>query len=269
MWSPKVKTIDALERGLVTLKTLQEMQAASLHELHLRTGIPKATLLRILLTLERQGLIWQRLADGLFRPSYTLHERARRIDRVDHLIECAAPELEQLQSSILWPSDLAVRRGTTMALCESNRTHSYFVVNRDKLGYEINMLRSAIGRAYLAYCPGDEREEILAALRANPRAGDELAGNRRYVAQMLRDTRRAGYGVRDRHFGGSYDKSRAAYNDGLSAIAVPIMLPDGTVAGCINIVWIERLFKTEEMAAKHLKRLVDASRKIAVKIAGS
>lgn len=59
-----------------------------------RTGIPKATLLRILITLERQGLIWQRLADGLFRPSYQLQERSRRLRRVDHLMECAAPELE-------------------------------------------------------------------------------------------------------------------------------------------------------------------------------
>jgi IclR family transcriptional regulator, mhp operon transcriptional activator len=266
MWSPKVKTIDALERGLITLKTLQDMQAASLHDLHLRTGIPKATLLRILLTLERQGMIWQRLADGLFRPSYTLRERARHLDRVDHLIECAAPELEHLQDSILWPSDLAVRRGTTMALCESNRTRSYFVVNRDKLGYEINMLRSAVGRAYLAYCPDEEREAILAALRQGKRPGDEMAGNRRYVAQVLRETRSLGYGVRERTFGGAYDKSRSAYDDGLSAIAVPIAAEDGSVAGCINIVWIERLFKVEEMAARHLKGLREAAGRIAARI---
>jgi len=266
MWSPKVKTIDALERGLITLRTLQELQAASLHDLHLHTGIPKATLLRILLTLERQGLIWQRLADGLFRPSYTLQARARRLDRVDHLIECAVTELDQLQGRILWPSDLAVRRGTTMALCESNRTRSYFVVNRDKLGYEINMLRSAVGRAYLAFCPDDEREAILEALRTGARPGDERAHDRRYVRQLLNETRRLGYGSRERTFGGAYDKSRAQYNDGLSALAVPIAAPDGSVAACINIVWIERLFKVEEMAARHLGDLQAAAARIAGKI---
>lgn len=266
MWSPKVKTIDALERGLVTLKTLQEMQSASLHDLHLRTGIAKATLLRILLTLERQGLIWQRLADGLFRPSYTLQERSRRLGQLDHLMECAAPELEALQRSILWPSDLAVRSGTLMTLCESNRTRSYFMVNRDKLGYEINILRSAVGRAYLAFCPDDEREQILEALRCSPRPGDELASNRRYVAQLLRETRALGYGVRDRGFGGAYDKSRSTYDDGLSALAVPIVKADGALAGCINIVWIERLFKPKEMADRHLRDLQDAAARIALKI---
>ncbi|CAJ5636109.1 DNA-binding transcriptional activator MhpR [Burkholderia pseudomallei] len=134
------------------------------------------------LTLERQGLIWQRLADGLFRPSYTLQERSRRLGPVDHLMECAAPELETLQHSILWLSDLAVSSGTLMTLCESNRVRSYFMVNRDKLDYEINILRSAVGRAYLAFCPDDEREEILEALRRSQRPGDELASNRRYVA---------------------------------------------------------------------------------------
>lgn len=266
MWSPKVKTIDALERGLITLKTLQELQAASLHDLHLHTGIAKATLLRILLTLERQGLIWQRLADGLFRPSYTLQARARRLDRVDHVIECAVTELDQLQERILWPSDLAVRRGTTMTLCESNRTRSYFVVNRDKLGYEINMLRSAVGRAYLAFCPDEERETILDALRAGARPGDERAHDRRYVRQLLNETRRLGYGARERTFGGAYEKSRAQYNDGLSALAVPIAAPDGSVAACINIVWIERLFKVEEMATRHLGDLQAAAARIAERI---
>lgn len=267
MWSPKVKTIDALARGLITLKTLQEMHAASLHDLHLRTGIPKATLLRILLTLERQGMIWQGIADGLFRPSYHLQERSRGADGIDRLVECAVPELDRLQRKVLWPSDLAVRRGTTMALCESNRTQSYFVVNRDKIGYEINMLRSAVGRAYLAFCPDDERAALLDALRQHARPGDELAANTHYVAELLTETRRLGYGTRDRQFGGAYDKLKSEYNDGLAALAVPIVAAHGQVLGCVNIVWIERLFKVRDMAAKHLGDLRQAAQRIAAKMA--
>src|SRR5436305_501954 len=60
----KVKTIQALERGIAVMAALREMRAASLHDLHLNTGIPKPTLTRILYTLYRQGLVWQRMADG-------------------------------------------------------------------------------------------------------------------------------------------------------------------------------------------------------------
>ena len=62
----QVKNIRALDRGLEVLGHLQKARTASLHDLHLATALPKATLTRILCTLEGRGLIWQRLADGTF-----------------------------------------------------------------------------------------------------------------------------------------------------------------------------------------------------------
>src|SRR5258708_36988962 len=52
------------------------MRAASLHDLHRETGIPKSTLIRILHTLAGRGLVWQRMADGAFVPSHLLQRRA-------------------------------------------------------------------------------------------------------------------------------------------------------------------------------------------------
>src|ERR1043165_10270913 len=51
-------------------------RAASLHDLYLATGIPKATLTRILHTCHRAGLVWQRLADGPLLASVSHHWRA-------------------------------------------------------------------------------------------------------------------------------------------------------------------------------------------------
>lgn len=82
----------------------------------------------------------------------------------------------------------------------------------------------------------------------------------------MRETRARGYGVRERSFGGACDKSRSVYDDGLSALAVPIIKADGALAGYINIVWIDRLFKISEMAARHLGDLQDAAARIAMKI---
>ena len=56
-WTPKVKTIDALERGLIVLDEVRATQGASLQDLHVRTGYAKATLLRILATQPLPGLI--------------------------------------------------------------------------------------------------------------------------------------------------------------------------------------------------------------------
>ncbi|MGN5477288.1 helix-turn-helix domain-containing protein [Cupriavidus basilensis] len=69
MWDLKVKTIAALDRGLAVLDEVRRTGArqpagAACSE----TGLPKATLLRILVTLERRALIWRRIADGQLLP---------------------------------------------------------------------------------------------------------------------------------------------------------------------------------------------------------
>ena len=55
-----VKSIRALERGLDVLQALQT-GPAGLKTLHEITGLPKATLLRILRTLTERNLIWRRM----------------------------------------------------------------------------------------------------------------------------------------------------------------------------------------------------------------
>ena len=69
MTARSVKSIRALERGLDVLQALQTGPGAGLKDLHEITGLPKATLLRILRTLGERNLVWQRMADGAYLPS--------------------------------------------------------------------------------------------------------------------------------------------------------------------------------------------------------
>ena len=80
----------ALERGLDVLLEVQARRAASLHELHQALGLPKATLLRMLLTLGRKGLVWQRLADGAYLPHVGMVARAQ-VSSVERVAEIASP----------------------------------------------------------------------------------------------------------------------------------------------------------------------------------
>jgi DNA-binding IclR family transcriptional regulator len=52
LWEGKDKSIRALERALDVLQALQESKAMELKDLRRATGPPKATLLRILTTLQ-------------------------------------------------------------------------------------------------------------------------------------------------------------------------------------------------------------------------
>jgi IclR family mhp operon transcriptional activator len=171
----KVKPIGSLARGFQVLKALQEMRAASLHDLHQVTSIPKSTLTRILVTANREGLVWQRLADGAFLPSHTL-QRQRDVDGAAWLVEIASPVLEGLARRTSWPSVLSIPRLDYMEVLETNSRRTPFDdVRFGPTPFRANMLRSASGRAYLAFCPPAELEAVLRRLRDRPIPGHELS----------------------------------------------------------------------------------------------
>jgi len=232
----KVKPIQSLERGLHVLAKLRGMRAASLHDLHRATGIPKPTLTRILYTLYRQGLVWQRMADGAFLPSHLMLQRGR-LDDTAWLVEIASPVLERMCERVMWPSVLSVPRLDHMEVVETNSPRAYFdELPAGPIGFRANLLRSASGRAYLAFCPDAEREAVLRRLRDRDAVGHELAHDPVAVRRIVAATRRRGYSVRAPDFGGHYSKTRRELDDGRSSIAMPVR-SGGHVLACVNLTW--------------------------------
>jgi IclR family mhp operon transcriptional activator len=257
-----VKIIRALNRGLDVLQIIQAAKAASLHDLHLATKLPKPTLLRILKTLMGRDLVWQRIADGAYLASYTISKRAGAIDEEAHLAETAAPVLADLCKRVRWPSILAVPRLDHMVVVETNQPMSEFdyIIPRP-LGFRINMLRSASGRSYLAFCSQKERAAILIRLRKSARPGDALARYPAKLNKILSETRARGYGVRDPDFGGNYDQPRSRVDDGRNSIAVPVHL-SGDIAGCINLTWVAKVAAPKAIAERFLADLREAAHTI-------
>ena len=254
-----VKIVRALNRGLDVLQAIQESKAAGLHDLHRSTSLPKPTLLRILKTLMGRDLVWQRIADGAYIASYTFSQRAGVIDEETHLAEVAAPIMAALCKRVRWPSILAVPRLDHMVVIETNRPMSYFnYILAAPIGFRINMLRSASGRAYLAFCPQEERAAILARLRHSARPGDLLARSPKKLNQILADARRRGYGMRDPDFGGNYDQPRSRVDDGRNSIAVPVIVGE-EIVGCINLTWVAKVASVRTIADKFLPQLREAA----------
>ena len=246
------------------LRIIQESKAASLNDLHMTTQLPKATLLRILKTLIGRDLIWQRIADGAYVPSYTVSKRARVFDEETHLAEVAAPILADLCKRVRWPSALLCPRLDHMVTIESNRPMSDFdyIISPNPVGsFDVNMLRSASGRCYLAFCSSKERAAILARLRKSVRPGDALAHNASKLDKVLAEIRARRYGTRDRDFGGHYDLPRSKVNDGRNSIAVPVYAGD-EVVGCINLTWIARVATVSVIIERFLPQLDEAARTI-------
>lgn len=255
------KIIKSLERGLRVLQALQMQPDSSLHELYVLTGISKPSLLRILHTFARSGIVTRRLGDGLYRIGATLSHAPSRREHRDKLAEAAAPILERLCERVSWPSDLMVPAGDHMEICETTRARSPFLLQQERIGLPVNWLWSAVGTAYLAYCPAKERQRVIDLLRKSNRPEDRLAREPARLNAILDEVRTRGYGIRNSmHTGGYY--GGPPHSDGLFSIAVP--LRDGSrVLGAINMLWLKNAFSIEAFAARHLGELQNAAKEIA------
>jgi len=262
----QVKEIHALSRGLKVLKVMHSMRSASLHELHRETGIPKSTLTRILLTLHKQGFVWQRMVDGAFLTSYLEFHRLSEPNDREWLVELASPFLEALSEKVQWPSVLSSLRLDYMEVVEANSPKSYYDdIPLGPVGFRANMLRSSSGRAYLSFCSAQERETILQRLREKDVPGNRLARDTKAINKLVRETRKNGYAVRAPDFGGDYDKPREEVDDGRESIAIPIMV-GSTIFGCMNITWRSHVLTLAEARRNLLPALQDTVSKLSAKI---
>jgi IclR family mhp operon transcriptional activator len=255
------KTIRSLERGLNVLQAMQEHPISSLHDIYRQTRISKPSLLRIPRTLEESGVVSRRLADGRYRISTNVSHLTRKRDHYDHVAEAAAPVLDRLCQKVAWPSDLMVPAGDHMEIRESSRVRTPFAIYfmQDRIGTPVNRILSAVGTAYLAHCPENEREKILALLRRSDELENRLARDSRRVDRILAETRARGYGTRDATFdGGAYGRQSP---DGLAGVAVPLA-GRGRVHGVINIVWAKSAKGIDDMIRDHLDHLQAAASEI-------
>lgn len=248
--------IRGLARGLSVLSAIEREPGLRLHELHLKTGLPKPSLLRVLATLEAAGYIRRRVGDGTWRRAARNSGRASSYVE-DLLVDIAGEELDRLCQQIAWPSDVMVHDHGVMRMVETTRRLTPFVVNHPEIGLRVSMLETGVGRAWLAFCGDEERERILAALRASAAPWDWRARDEGYVNAVIAEVQAKGYGVRDAAY--------TAHNETPKGLTTGIGLPvfaAGRIVACINIVWVAAAMDEATVVRLYLPRLRDTATRI-------
>lgn len=244
----KVKTVRALERGLDVLLEVQARRGASLHELHQATGLPKATLLRMLTTLGRKGLVWQRLADGAYLPHVDSVALARA-STVDEIAEIASIHLKNLAKKVAWPSVLCVPRLDHMEIIETNSPlFRLDAATLGPVGVKLSYIHTSSGRAYLAFCPDAERESIIARLRP----ADATDASEAELRAVLKEARERGYAVREPVLSWPDRSRQLVLRDGRRSIGVPIFA-NGHAVASINITWLAKRQIDDTVIASQLE----------------
>lgn len=192
-WAVSVKSVEALRRGLEVLQTIEQMSAATLADLHQQTRIPKATLLRMLKTLMACGRVTRSEIESRYMPVTAPGAPDASAQWQSRVASIAAPVRVRLEQRVPWPTDLAVRDGTTMLILDPHRPTNGIAVNYRALGFRPAMTMSSLGRCYLAFCPEHERQALVTTLSRSARTGDRVGVQPEAIRRLVARAHADGY----------------------------------------------------------------------------
>jgi len=246
--------VQGLERGLSVLMALNRAQdgRATTRELSERTNLHRTTVRRLLETLLAQGYVRRSESDDSYRLNLKVRELSEGFTDDEWISAVATPVLGELLRTVVWPSDLTTLDGTAMIIRETTHRFSRLSFHRAMVGRRMPLLYTASGRAYLAFCPEEERAQLLQMLIA---ADDEQSGfarNPALVRRLVNRVRTDGYGLNDGDW-----KAEAK----VGAVAMPIRRGE-EVLGCLNVVYLRRAVSTGQAVEQFIPALRRAVHRI-------
>ncbi|MEM1285767.1 MAG: DNA-binding transcriptional regulator [Pseudomonadota bacterium] len=248
----KVNSVRALSRGLSVLAAVSDGKGAKPAEIAAQVGIPRPTVYRLLETLEELGYVSRSASDNRFRVTLKTRAIAQGYDAETQIGEVAGPILARLGSEIVWPIDLSTYEDGWMVIRETTHARSPMSIDRNMIGFQLPVLLTASGRAFLAFSPPSVRDACLDLLRARDDALDRPFLDPLYLDRILKTCRAKDYGMR---LGESFIPKTSSF-------AVPVM-EGGLVTACITVIWITSALSVSRAEQELLPSLRLAAAEIA------
>lgn len=252
------KPIRAIARGLEVIDALNTQHSTPMRVLSERTGMPRATLLRILKTLDAAGWVYRYRGRGDYRLTSKVCELGAHLLTTDRLAETAAPFLDRLHSDFPCTADIAVCVGQEMRILDSTRRDPPRRRRVATCHTKAPVPCSALGQAYLAFCPPRERLGLLEKLEAGSEETATLDLDVHRLEALLAGVRSRGYAVT---VPGPCAYHRSC-DDDQHAIAVPVR-PNGQVRACLGVRWAEDRDPSRRGPLAAVPALMDAAQSIA------
>ena len=102
------RPVIALSRGLEVLRAINQERQSTVGSLHKATGLNKATIVRMLETLEHEGYVVRRTEPASYAPTGRALLLSAGYDEPTWIGGIAEPILNKFRKQIHWPSDIAV-----------------------------------------------------------------------------------------------------------------------------------------------------------------
>jgi IclR family transcriptional regulator, mhp operon transcriptional activator len=256
---PSFPPVQSVQRALALLAELNRQRVTSIAELHLRTGLPKPTIVRLLETLVGEGFVVSDSRVGGYQVTSKVVALSSGFHGAPMVIEAARPWAIDLTRRLKWPLAVAVLQEHAMVVRFSTIPDSPVSPFHATINMRLSLVSRALGRAYLAHCPQEERRLLVRMLAASAHAEDHPENLASIVRQLVRSTRARGFAERDPNV----EPRNSA------TIAVPIMTGN-LVLGTLGLTYfrsavrrsavVDVLVPALKEARIHIERSIDAMR---------
>lgn len=249
----KGQSVRSLARGLAILRHINKMGEVRPGEIAKALGLPRPTVYRLLETLEELGYVAFSATSNYVRVTRFAAALGDGYALTTEMSQAAGPIFTEYGKKLVWPLDLTVYHNAAMVIQETTHGRSPLSIDRGMTGYRLPILRTSAGRAYLAFCPDEERDLILDHLRRLDNDDDQPFLDQRWLLPMIQETRARGLAVRD---SGEFRQETAS-------LAVPIRA-DGSLLGCVSLIWIRSAMSTRKALDEFSEPLLEIAEKISL-----
>lgn len=242
--------VRSVVKALDLLAEINRSGLATVGELHQRLGLPKPTIVRLLETLMEAGYVAR---DERMR-GYQVTSAVGRLSAGFHgaplVIEAARPWATALTRQIKWPCAVCLLDLDAVVVRFSTIMDSPVSPFHATLGTRLSLGGRAMGRAYLLFCPDEERVILRSAMAASPHPENRSFGDDE-CRDLLAQARRRGYVERDPNV----EPRNSA------TIAVPLMLGERVLA-TIGVSFFRSVVATPDDKARIIRPLLRAKARI-------
>ncbi len=249
-------SIRSIKRGLSVLQAINRSGSMRLMDISFATNLPYPTVCRIVETLVDAGMIEREESVRKYRPTALVQTLSVGYQEDHALVMRARPHIVALCKKVNWPITVATRVGNTMMIRDSTHRLTTLTFSNYAPGYTLPLLECSVGKAYVAYCDNEERDNIIAGLKKinteeNNRAHSILEDGF-LVNRIIED----GYAT---HEYNQYTESPGK----TSSLGVPIFV-NGRLAGALGLIFFSSSMSVRDAARdfvdemKHSAELIGA-----------
>lgn len=242
--------VQSVEKALLVLRAFDSgSRSMSLGELAGSIGISKSAAQRFTYTLETLGYVRKDPSTRRWMLTPRTLDIGSAYLATDVLLESANPHLVDLNQACRESVNLSEPDGADMIFLTRFTSHSRSFVQMP-FGTRIPMFCTASGRAYLSTLAPEEAERVLRSAPLHSFAASTVTDIEAVLAQV-EQSRERGFATASEEF----------YVGDLN-VAAPLVGPDGTGIGAINISGPTSRWTIEKMEAELAPLLVQTARKI-------